>query len=146
MGSKRIILIAIAITVAFICLGIIGVRTFVHAVYTERGCDWSNIDNIEMHARIDIPSIEGCDCDYTVENNVKRAVFTLDKDTEMTAYATQQKLVFAKPPFAAEFSEMPGFAANKPLLVREGKNYDSDYRVALDAPARKMWVYIRYKN
>lgn len=144
MGSRRVIWIAIAAAVAFICIGFIGVRTFVQAVYDGRDCDWANIDNIEMHARVDIPEIENCDCSYTVSDNVKRAVFTIDQNQDLEEYVRSQKLR-AMPTQADQPSAGQGFDKNR-IYIREDSHEDSRYRLALDPASRKLWVQITYKR
>ncbi len=145
MGNKRVIWIVLAIAVAFICLGVIGVRTFVQAIYDARGCDWANIDNVEMHAKIDIPSVEGCDCNYTVADNVKRAVFTLDNATDLETYVREQQLKPAAH-WPQQLKGMRDLSANGKLMTRTGKHYDSEYVVALEPASRKLWVHIHYKR
>src|SRR5690606_41043401 len=52
----------------------------------------SNIDNIEMHARIDIPEIESCECEYDEIFNVKKSTFTLLADMDPEEYIRKNKL------------------------------------------------------
>ena len=144
MDNKRVILIAIAVAVAFICLGVLGVRTYVQAIYDTRSCDWANIDNIEMHARIDIPKVENCDCSYTVSDNMKRAVFILEKSEDLNSFIEQQKLKAMQQP-EDRIASVGSFDKNT-LYVREGNHQDSRYRLALDPASRKLWVQITYKR
>tara|TARA_B110000037_G_scaffold1082_1_gene1186 strand:+ start:4568 stop:4933 length:366 start_codon:yes stop_codon:yes gene_type:complete len=43
---------------------IIGLRTLVMSIANQRTCEWANIDNIELNARIDVPLIIDSDCEY----------------------------------------------------------------------------------
>ncbi len=61
MNKTKIILLVVAIIVAMVSLGFMGLRAFTTKVMESRSCDWANIDNIEMRARIDIPVIDDCD-------------------------------------------------------------------------------------
>src|SRR6478735_12009296 len=65
-----------------ICLlAFMGFRGFVNSIRNQRTCEWANIDNIELHAHIDIPKVTAWDCDYQKESNTKRAFFTVDKNS-----------------------------------------------------------------
>jgi hypothetical protein len=57
-----------------------GLYAFTRLVYHQRTCAWANIDNVELHARLDIPLISSCDCTYDAVDNSKRTVFHIDKE------------------------------------------------------------------
>jgi len=62
--TLKIIIIPLASVIVLCGLCILGIRGFTHLVYSQRSCEWANIDNIELHTHIDIPKIKGCDCEY----------------------------------------------------------------------------------
>ena len=54
---------------------LLGLRTFVISIANQRTCEWANIDNIEINAKINIPSIIDSDCVYLESINTKKAYF-----------------------------------------------------------------------
>ncbi|HEX9979418.1 MAG TPA: hypothetical protein VGB50_02505 [Flavobacterium sp.] len=151
MGSKRLLFIIVAIVVAMICVGTIGVRSFVQSVYRERSCEWANIDNIEMHARIDIPSNTDCDCNFDTSANVKTAVFTLGEDVNFREYIASNKLKKVISAENLQYSDFVAFEDYKGknitgLYYRSDNNYDSGYHLTLDTIEGKLWISIKYKR
>lgn len=57
---------------------ILGLRSLVVSIANQRTCEWANIDNIELNAKIDIPSIIDSDCEYLESINTKKAYFKFD--------------------------------------------------------------------
>ena len=59
---------------------IIGLRTLVMSIANQRTCEWANIDNIELNARIDVPLIIDSDCEYlNGKNSNSYALFDKNK-------------------------------------------------------------------
>ena len=54
---------------------IFGLKTLVVSIANQRTCEWANIDNIEINAKINIPSIIDSDCVYLESINTKKAYF-----------------------------------------------------------------------
>ncbi|MFA5849549.1 MAG: hypothetical protein WC833_06680 [Bacteroidales bacterium] len=77
--TVKIITITLASAIVLCGLFVLGFRGFTHLIYSQRGCEWANIDNIELHTHIDIPKIKGCDCEYKKELNTKIARFDIDR-------------------------------------------------------------------
>ena len=50
-------------------------KTLVVSIANQRTCEWANIDNIEINAKINIPSIIDSDCEYLEAINTKKAYF-----------------------------------------------------------------------
>ena len=57
---------------------ILGLRSLVVSIANQRTCEWANIDNIELNAKVDIPSILDSDCEYLDTINTKKAYFRFD--------------------------------------------------------------------
>ena len=57
---------------------ILGLRSLVVSIANQRTCEWANIDNIELNAKVDIPSILDSDCEYLDTINTKKAYFKFD--------------------------------------------------------------------
>jgi len=72
---------------------ILGLRTLVISIANQRTCEWANIDNIELNAKIDIPSIIDSDCVYLKAINTKKAYFEFNlNDFDADHYIEVNKL------------------------------------------------------
>jgi hypothetical protein len=149
MEKSRIALLIVAIVAAFGCLGYMGVNAFCDKVYKSRDCEFANTENIEMHARIDIPSTTDCACEYDNKTRTKRAVFDLEKESLPEDYIVKNK--FIKTDVSAIVITDFGFEKNrthfftsKSLYYREGKTTSDDYKIIFDKDAGKIWVNLKY--
>lgn len=149
MNKTKIILLVVAIIVAMVSLGFMGLRAFTTKVMESRSCDWANIDNIEMRARIDIPVIDDCDCDYDKDSDIKRVVFQLKTgDINFAEYAKRNKLngvnsqKIASTDFSFGKNEQP--TIDRSFYYREGKTQWESYKLALDSKTGQLWVYLKY--
>lgn len=149
MSNTRIFLLSLAIAAALAGILVLAVSTLSQQIYNARTCNWANIDNIEMHARIDIPSIEDCDCEYDELFNSKRASFTLSKKVDILQYVNANRLTPIQgelPQNILAFADKQ-FNPGQTLFVREGARGDEErYEVLFDPSTRKLWVYLKYLN
>lgn len=148
MGAKKILLLAIAIIVALVCLGFLGVRTFAQKVTNNRDCEWANIDHIEMRAAVNIPPVSYADCDYDETSKRKTTVFTLNKNLfDIEEYSLEYgfKRIAAAPENFCDFDkEGIAHAAASDLFYREGQTETNSYKMLLDAKNGKLWVDLQY--
>ena len=76
MNSKyKYVLFGASGLLVLVLVAILGLRTFVISIANQRTCEWANIDNIEINAKINIPSIIDSDCVYLESINTKKAYF-----------------------------------------------------------------------
>ena len=149
MTRIRILLLSVAIAAALAGLGYMGVRTLSQQIYKARTCNWANIDNIEMHARIDIPKVESCECEYDEFFNVKKSSFTLSDDLNVEEYTLKNQLVPLRDDSPKNVLEYAGnqILNQDKLFARQGFRRDEDqYEVLFDPSTRKLWVYLKYFN
>lgn len=149
MEKSRIALLVVSIIAALGCLGFMGVKAFCEKVFASRDCEWANIDNIEMHARIDIPATTDCECQYDNLTNTKKAVFSLEKDNLPDDYVLKNKLAKTDANAIAvadfDFEKNPArFKASRSLYYREGKTSREDYKIIYDKDAGKIWVKLKF--
>lgn len=148
MSTKKLLLLTIAIIVAIICLGFLGVRTFAQKVVNNRDCEWANIDHIEMRARVNIPPVSYVDCDYDKASKRKTTVFTLNKslfDVEEYSLEHGFKRIDAAPENFGDFDkEGIAHAAASDLFYREGQTETNSYKMLLDTKNGKLWVDLQY--
>jgi len=149
MEKKRIALLVVSIIAALGCLGFMGLKTFCEKIFDSRDCEWANIDNIEMHARIDIPATTDCHCEYNEITATKKAVFSLEKGKLPEDYAVKNKLTKTE----ADAIAMADFnfenkrailPAGESLYYREGKTSREDYKIIYDPKAGKIWVNLKF--
>lgn len=147
---------AITLTIAIAIGGLVflGLFGFTRLVYNQRNCTWANIDNIEMHAHIDIPKIATFNCEYIKEENLKIACFEIDTTTVNIDTYIQNNLL-NKLHFSTEvkFNERLKEKFNLNELRDSGSIFykvDSKngelYQVLLNSTTGQLCVYIKYKD
>lgn len=147
-SKTKIVLIILAIVAALGCLGFMGFRAFVSKMYNSRSCDWANIDNIEMHAGIDIPEIEDCECEYDAVFDAKKVVFTLDKSLNSAKYVASNNLQLLQgeiPKSIKAFANREFSPTKQALYVRQGMRHNEErYELLYEPQTRKLYVYLEY--
>lgn len=148
MSAKKILLLTVTIIVALICLGFLGVRTFVQQVADNRDCEWANVDHIEMRAVVNIPPVKNFDCDYQPDLNRKTTVFELDLSKfDVSDYVSKfgYRNVVSVPENFSEFDSNGVEKADvSSLFYREGTTETNSYKILLDAKSGKLWVDLQY--
>lgn len=146
-SKPKIILIVLAIVASVGCLGFMGVRAYVSKIYNSRSCEWANIDNIEMHAQIDIPEIADCDCEYDPVNDAKKVSFTL-KSVNVAEYVRKNKLEPLQgdvPKSISAFAKERFSTNTQAYYVREGLRHNEErYELLYNPTDNKLWVYLEY--
>jgi hypothetical protein len=148
MNKSRIALLVVAIAAAVVCLGFMGIRAFTQRIYDGRSCQWANIDNIEMHVKIDVPETAHCDCRYDQLTRTKSAVFTLVKNEIPDGYAQANRLekISKTDRFPIDFKWLRKHPldASHNLYFREAETKWDDYKLLYDESAGKLYVSLRY--
>jgi hypothetical protein len=126
---------------------IIGLRTLVMSIANQRTCEWANIDNIEINARIDVPSIIDSDCEYLEVINTKKAYFEFDlADFDADRYIEVNKLKRLNSKyFEIDFINFNIYSLKFDMLYyksRNGKNFNS--YALFDKNKGQLWVSIQY--
>jgi len=126
---------------------ITGLRTLVMSIANQRTCEWANIDNIELNARIDVPSIIDSDCEYLEVINTKKAYFEFDlADFDADRYIEVNKLKRLNSKyFEIDFINFNIYSLKFDMLYyksRNGKNFNS--YALFDKNKGQLWVSIQY--
>lgn len=87
---KKFLLIA-GITVFVFGGGFLALRGLLGKIYHSCTCYRFNIDNIEMRAHINIPSVDSGNCEFDELALVKTNVFYLSMDQNLKNYAKKNK-------------------------------------------------------
>lgn len=87
---KKFFLIA-GVTVFVFGGGFLALRGLLGKIYHSCTCYRFNIDNIEMRAHINIPSVDSGNCDFDELALVKTNVFYLSMDQDLINYAKKNK-------------------------------------------------------
>lgn len=141
--------IGIAGLIIFGLIIIFGLQLLVVSIANQRTCEWANIDNIELNAKIDIPSILDSECDYLKAINTKKAYFQFDlADFDMDRYIEVNKLKKLN----SQYPEIDFINFNSDSLsvgaiyfkLRTGDNSNS--YVLFDQNKGQLWVSIQYAD
>ncbi|HEY0046769.1 MAG TPA: hypothetical protein VGB44_08665 [Flavobacterium sp.] len=154
MKNKNIILLVITILIAFVCVSFAGVYTFTQAAYNEKGCDWANIDHIELRTASGIPRTTSCKCSYSTSTSIKTSTFMLNSKTlDVSAFIEDNNYkLYTKDSdmkiedLIANEPNRASIAKKKTLYFRSDETEDDSYRMLFDAEAGKLWVSIHYKK
>ncbi len=148
----RIVFTVVKTGLAILAIGIVfGFVSFVIAVDKQRSCEWANIDNIELHAHVDIPKVTSSDCAYDQAVNTKKARFTLDlKSVDLEKYIHRhqlKKVVPASELTLGRFLMLAGETAPRAdYYYKQGAKEGENWAVLLDKNTGKLWVTIQYKD
>ncbi|GAA4453724.1 hypothetical protein [Rurimicrobium arvi] len=117
-------------------------------IYKQHSCDFANIDNVEMHAEIDIPRIDSFDCQYDRTSLTKTVCFYLAPRKETwRRYITVNKFIRVPEntlPDTADFRPSVIADASHAYFTTEGSYNDERWHTLLDSNALRLWVTIHY--
>jgi hypothetical protein len=151
--DKRIKRLVLLLSIGIFGLLLFGIISFIKAIRNERGCDFANIDNVEIYAKIDIPKIVTSDCNYNVSLNRKTVYFKL-KELTATTYIKKNKLKQSNQLKESDFEKMKFFLgdittikANKDAIYDKTiKSEKSSSFVVYNSKTNELWVLIDYKD
>lgn len=148
MKSKyKYILLGIAGLILLGLAFILGLRTLVVSIANQRTCEWANIDNIEVNARIDVPSIIDSDCEYLEAINTKKAYFEFDlADFDADRYIEVNKLKKLNSKYPEiDFINFNSDSLKFDMLYYKSRNGKNSNSYALfDKNKGQLWVSIQY--
>lgn len=148
---KIILIVLLAIGLLFTG-AYFGIRNYTQSIYHQRSCEWSSIDNVEMHAEVDIPEVISNQCRYVPEENTKMTRFVIDpKKVNLDEYIPKNNLKKSAAPDSLTINELlkePGdlkdLQQSPDLYIREGSYKGETWIVILDKKTGKLWVTIKY--
>ena len=148
-SNYKFFVIGIVGLIIFGLIIIIGLRFLVVSIANQRTCEWANIDNIELNAKIDIPSILDSDCDYLEAINTKKAYFQFDlADFDMDRYIEVNKLKKLN----SQYPEIDFINFNTDslsvdaLYYKSRTGHKSNSYVLFDKNKEQLWVSIQYAD
>ena len=128
---------------------IFGLRTLVVSIANQRTCEWANIDNIELNAKINIPSIIDSDCEYLESINTKKAYFKFDlTHFDVDHYIKVNKLK----KLGSKYIEKNLINFNTDSVIYDAFYYKSktgrksNSYVLFDKSKGQLWTSIEYKD
>ena len=126
---------------------ILGLRFLVISIADQRTCEWANIDNIELNAKIDIPSIISSDCAYLETITTKKAYFKFylaNFDANRYIEVNKLKKSDSKHP-EVDFINFDSDSLTVDALYYKSKNGSkSNSYVLFDTNKAQLWVTIQY--
>lgn len=154
--TKTVKIFSITLTSVIVLsgLGYFGLRHFTHSVYSQRTCEWANIDNIELHTQVDIPKIITCDCEYRKVENTKMARFDIDKvNVDMDHYIKVNKFKKLNSKDDILYDELlkgegnsADLVSSSDLYYTKGSSDGETWQTLLDYSTGRLWVTINYIN
>lgn len=151
---KKNIIITLTTVILVGGLIILGVYGFVRLISNQRNCEWANIDNIEIHAHIDIPKIKNYDCEYLEKENIKISCFDiLTEKVDMDRYIQRNLLKKLESQEAVEFDDLLRNRSNINILkdssdfyYRIGSDKGESWQIILNHTTGRLCVLIKYKD
>lgn len=153
MTIKKTVIITLTTVVVLPGLAFLGIRAFTHKIYTQRTCEWCNIDNIELHTMTDIPKIDSCDCNYDQQQNTKTVQFDINKSkVDISEYIIKNR--FSK--LDSEKLSLSDFTTfkTKPsdckdlseLYYKKGAIDGENWKMVLNKTSGRLWIILKYAN
>ena len=148
MNSKyKYVLFGALGLLVLVLVAILGLRTLVVSIANQRTCEWANIDNIEINAKINIPSIIDSDCVYLESINTKKAYFEFNlADFDSDRYIEDNKLkeldsMYPEIDFINFHTDSLKFDV---LYYKSKKGKKSNSYALFDKNKGVLWVSIQY--
>jgi hypothetical protein len=148
MNSKyKYVLFGASGLLVLVLVAILGLRTLVVSIANQRTCEWANIDNIEINAKINIPSIIDSNCKYSEAVNTKKAYFKFNlTDFDTDGYIEINKLKRLKSKHIAV--DLLNFNTDSLKFdmhyYKSRKGKKSNSYVLFDKNKGQLWVSIQY--
>ena len=152
MNKKlKITLITLAVIIIVIVGAFQGLKAFVGSIHDQRSCEWANIDNIEMHAKLDIPKVIKSDCNYSEHTNTKMAYFELDSTALNTENYIQANGLTKMDDTSQVDSQKylnldKNFTGDLAFYFRKNSYQLENTYILLDTSSHKLWVTIEYED
>jgi hypothetical protein len=128
---------------------ILGLRSLVVSIANQRTCEWANIDNIELNAKVDIPSILDSDCEYLDTINTKKAYFRFDQthfDSDYYIEVNQLKSLDTKHTGIDFINFNTDSLSVDALYYKSRTGNKSNSYVLFDKNKEQLWVSIQYAD
>jgi hypothetical protein len=128
---------------------ILGLRSLVVSIANQRTCEWANIDNIELNAKVDIPSILDSDCEYLDTINTKKAYFKFDPthfDSDYYIQVNQLKSLDTKHTGIDFINFNTDSLSVNALYYKSRTGHKSNSYVLFDKNKEQLWVSIQYAD
>jgi hypothetical protein len=149
---KKIIII-ILFFLSLITLLFFGFKTFVISIKETRGCEFANIDNIEINVGIDVPEIEKSECNYDSVKKVKSVYFKLKKlDTKKyiskNKFSKLDDLIDLEPESLQYFlSDISSINENpNSIFIKSGSRKSNSHFVVYNALTNELWAVVHFKD
>lgn len=149
---KTIVTVLFAL-ISIIALLFFGFKTFVTSIKDNRGCEFANIDNIEINVGVDIPKIESSECYYDSVQKVKTVYFKFQK-LENKEYIAENKfekledLVDLEPESLQYFLADVSSISENPnsIYIKSGVKNNNTHFAVYNALTNEFWAVVHFKN
>ncbi|MGB3947049.1 MAG: hypothetical protein WBM13_03625 [Bacteroidia bacterium] len=131
-----------------------GIYIFTKFVYNNKSCDFMNIDNIELRANINIPSVTNCSCNYDKRKDEKNIVF--DIDTTIVDLSNYVSTWIFKKIDLRKFTSFDDFLilehnrndsnVESDFYFRQGSYKGNVYKMLLNRKSGRLWIFLKYAD
>ena len=141
------------VLISFVALLFFGFKTFVTSIKDNRGCEFANIDNIEINVGIDIPKIENSECYYDSIQKVKSVYFKFQK-LDVQDYIAKNKfekledLVDLEPESLQYFLADVSSITENPnsIYIKSGNRKNNTHFAVYNALTNEFWAVVHFKD
>jgi len=150
---SKLSLIGLINGVVFLGGGYLLFTSFLGRVYESRDCEWANIDHVEMHVKMNIPSIEYAECDYNPVEQTRLVKFQFAIDSEsLNNYTEKNKLNQLAKNTQLDFNQylqpnvlLAEHQLEGALYSKKGESENAKWSALYDNELSSLWVRIDYK-
>ncbi|WP_320815547.1 hypothetical protein [Flavobacterium sp.] len=149
----KTIVTVLLILISIITLLFFGLKTFVTSIKDNRGCEFANIDNVEINVGVDIPKIESSECYYDSIQKVKSVYFKFQKlDTQ--EYVLNNELTKLEDILDLEPESMQYFLADvssisenpNSIYIKSGNRKNNTHFAVYNALTNEFWAVVHFKD
>lgn len=141
------------VLISFAALVFFGFKSFVTSIKDNRGCEFANIDNIEINVGIDIPKIERSECHYDSVLKVKSVYFKL-QELNNQEYIAKNELTKLDDLDDLEPESIQYFLGDiksinenpNSIYIKTGKRKNNTHFAVYNALTNELWAVVHFKN
>ena len=130
-----------------------GFKSFVTSIKDNRGCEFANIDNIEINMGVDIPKIESSECNYDSVQNIKSVYFKFQK-LDAKEYILKNKFTKLNDLVNLEPLSMQYFLADassinenpNSIYIKSGNRKNNTHFAVYNALTNEFWAVVHFKD
>jgi hypothetical protein len=152
----KITLWVLAAIIGTVIIGYGGCVGCAHLMRVSNSCELYNIDNVELRAHIDIPSIETEDCSCKLDKTentkinyfkIRTSAVNMNRYVERNSFMSVNEINMDLSVFD-KFSKIPEITSDnmQNYYYNSGQDQRTDWLTVLNKASGDLWVYMKYKD